>query len=380
LSKDYKVRGARVKLLPVSSVENVKDKNRSMEEVLLEVEGLKQELEKERTLLKEVIKQVPSGVIIAEAPSGRFILGNEQAERIWGKPYMPKELPLVRSIMTGEVVINEEIDFPRGDGTHGTQICSSSPICDEEGRIIAGVMTFRDVTERRQVEEALRKAQDGLEECRRSQEQLRASLQEKEILLREIHHRVKNNMAIISSLLTFQSELSDDKKVIEMFNESQNRIMSMALIHEKLYQSESLSKIDLKEYIYDLVNGLIQSYEADTGKIALNLNVEDISLGISSVIPCGLIINELVTNALKYAFPEGKKGEIKVSLCSTNENMIELSVGDNGAGVPEDFDFRKTKSLGLYIVTMLVENQLHGEIKLNRDKGTEFQIKFKGGK
>ncbi len=209
-----------------------------------------------------------------------------------------------------------------------------------------------------------------------SEKQIKESLTEKEVLLREIHHRVKNNMQIISSLLRLQSGYITEKKYMDMFKESQNRIISMSLIHEKLYQSKGLARIDFNEYIRDLVNGLFHSYGV-SGSIALNIDGKDVSLGVDSAIPCGLIINELVTNSLKHAFPEGREGEIRISLRSIEENMIELLVSDNGVCIPEDVDIRKTESLGLHLVTILVENQLHGEINLNRSKGTEFQIKFR---
>ena len=230
-------------------------------------------------------------------------------------------------------------------------------------RVANYIGTITDITERKHAEE-----------------QLKESLREKEILLREIHHRVKNNMQVISSLLMLQEELSEDEKVIEMLKDSQNRIISMALIHEKLYRSENFSRIDLKEYIDDLVSGLFQSYGISEDKVALNINAENVLLGIDSAIPCGLIINELVSNSLKHAFPEDESGEINILIHSTDEDMIELSIGDNGIGIPEDLDFRRTESLGLRIVNVLVENQLHGEITLNRDRGTKFRIKFKGMK
>ena len=228
-------------------------------------------------------------------------------------------------------------------------------------RVANYIGTITDITERKHAEE-----------------QLKESLREKEILLREIHHRVKNNMQVISSLLMLQEELSEDEKVIEMLKDSQNRIISMALIHEKLYRSENFSRIDLKEYIDDLVSGLFQSYGISEDKVALNINAENVLLGIDSAIPCGLIINELVSNSLKHAFPEYESGEINILIHSTDEDMIELSIGDNGIGIPEDLDFRKTESLGLRIVNVLVDNQLHGEITLNRARGTEFKIQFRG--
>ena len=217
-------------------------------------------------------------------------------------------------------------------------------------------------------------------EGKSAEEKIEASLKEKEMLLREIHHRVKNNMQVISSLLWLQSGYITDKKYLEMFRDSQNRITTMSLIHEKLYRSKDLSKIEFNEYIRDLANGLFQSYGVKSGSIELIINVENVSLGIDHAIPCGLIINELITNSLKYAFPENKKGEIKVSLHLINENMVELAVSDNGMGIPCNVDFRKTESLGLRLVTILAENQLQGKIDLDRSRGTEFKIKFNGGK
>jgi PAS domain S-box-containing protein len=242
-----------------------------------------------------------------------------------------------------------------------------------------GIEVFsRDVTERKRAEEALRKAHDELElRVQDRTARLKESLEEKEIMLREIHHRVKNNMQVISGLLILQEEYSNDEKISEMIKESQNRIASMALIHEKLYRSESLSKIDFKEYIDDLVSGLFESYGFTESRIGLKANAENIFMGIDIAIPVGLIINELVSNSLKHAFPEGKKGEIEISLSSIGEYMIELLVQDNGVGIPEGVDFRNTESLGLHIVNILVENQLHGEITMNNDNGTEFRIRFR---
>jgi len=230
------------------------------------------------------------------------------------------------------------------------------------GKYILGrVWSFRDITEQR-----------------RSEDKIRKSLDEKEVLLKEIHHRVKNNMQIVSSLLDHQTQHIKDKNVIEIFTESQNRIASMALVHEKLYQSKDLAKIDFYDYINDLVANLFQSYVENSGKIKLNMKIENIQLDIDLAIPCGLIINELVTNSLKYAFPDGRNGEIKIVFRKTDENMLELVISDNGIGIPLDLDFRKTGSLGLHLVTILAENQLHGKINLYRNEGTEFRIEFKG--
>ena len=210
------------------------------------------------------------------------------------------------------------------------------------------------------------------------EEQLKVSLKEKEVLLREIHHRVKNNLQVISSLLSIQSHHISGKENIEIFRASQDRVKSMALIHEKLYQSRDLARINSREYIQALVNGLYRSYSTSPEKVDLELDVEDISLAVDCAIPCGLILNELVSNSLKHAFPNGREGKIRVVLRSVNQNDIELLVSDNGVGLPENLDIRKTKSLGLHLVTILAEDQLQGEIKLNKSEGTEFRIKLRG--
>ncbi len=216
-----------------------------------------------------------------------------------------------------------------------------------------------------------------IEQRKRAQELINNSLKEKEALLREIHHRVKNNMQIISSLLRLESSSLKDKKSIDMYKDIQNRIITMSLIHEKLYNSGDLARIDIKDYIRDLVTGLFETYGFITGKVALKIDAENVSLGINPAIPCGLIINEIVSNSLKYAFPGEKTGEIKINLRSIEGNYIELIVSDNGIGLPKDMDINKTDSWGLRLVSILAEKQLQGELSLNRNNGTEFKIKFK---
>ena len=201
-------------------------------------------------------------------------------------------------------------------------------------------------------------------ERKKAESQLKASLGEKEVLLKEIHHRVKNNLQIISSLLNLQAGYLQDNQAIELFQVSQSRIESMALIHEKLYQSKDLAQINLAEYIQDLVDSLFCSYEVRLKAIAVKLNIDDILVNLDTAIPCGLIINELVLNSLKHAFPSGKPGEIYISgMTSDSDNKFILIVGDNGIGLPPDFDFRNTESLGLQLVNILA-NQLEGTIAI----------------
>lgn len=208
-----------------------------------------------------------------------------------------------------------------------------------------------------------------------SEKKIKESLEEKEVLLREIHHRVKNNMQVVSSLLTLQSENIKDEKYRNIFIDSQNRIQAMALIHQKLYQSESLAQINLKEYIDGIVSNIFESY-GQKSNIKFEMNIENIQINIDHAVPCGLIINEIVTNSFKYAFPDGRLGIIKISVKS-NDADIQISISDNGIGIPKDLDIRTTKSLGLKLITGLAESQLHGQIILNRESGTEFQVNFR---
>jgi len=203
------------------------------------------------------------------------------------------------------------------------------------------------------------------------------SLQEKELLLREIHHRVKNNLQVISSLLSLQSRSSKDEQAIEMAKESQNRIKVMALIHEKLYSSKGFANVEFNDYIKNLVNDLFASYRVSASRISLKMEIEDISLGIDTAIPTGLIINELVTNCLKYAFTKDNDGEIRISLRSLDDGQNELIVSDNGVGIPENLDIKNAESLGLRMITNLTERSLHGNVSIKRSKGTEFRIIFK---
>lgn len=206
------------------------------------------------------------------------------------------------------------------------------------------------------------------------EKQIKQSLNEKDVLLKEIHHRVKNNMQVISSLLNLQSRYIEDKNAFRVFKESQNRIKSMALIHEKLYQSEDLTKIDFSEYLRSLTFHLFHSYSVDQSTIGLSINSENVLFDIETSIPCGLIINEILSNSLKYAFPDGREGVINIDLHLKGEKYV-LIISDNGIGFPENLDFKDTETLGLRLVNILV-NQINGVITLDKSGGTSFKIEF----
>jgi PAS domain S-box-containing protein len=229
---------------------------------------------------------------------------------------------------------------------------------DSDNQHIGIEGSLRDITERKEMEM-----------------ELVESLEEKEMLLKEIHHRVKNNLMVISSLLNLQSRYIKDKDDLDMFRQSQNRANSMALIHERLYRSTDLKRIDFGEYIETLSSDLYNTYAADPTILKLNVDVENLMLDINTSIPLGLILNELLSNAMKHAFPDKMKGEINVSFYITDDTYV-LKISDNGIGLPDDFDIFQSDSLGLKLVTSLT-NQIDGNIEINRDGLTEFKITFK---
>lgn len=229
----------------------------------------------------------------------------------------------------------------------------------QENNRVSAVGTLQDITSRKQ-----------------SEELVKASLKEKEVLLREVHHRVKNNMQVISSLLNMQSRNLTEAKVVTMFEASINRIKSMAFVHDKLYQTEGLSRISVRDYIEQLSGHLLSTYSVGSN-ISLDINVDPLTLGIDTVMPLGILINELVTNSLKHAFPEKGPGKIGISLKNDNGHGLVLTVSDNGIGFPADLDHMDTQSMGMQLVVTLVE-QLDGTMELNRSNGTEFRIIFRG--
>jgi two-component sensor histidine kinase/GAF domain-containing protein len=218
-------------------------------------------------------------------------------------------------------------------------------------------------------------AQQELAERRRAEEEVKASLREKEVMLKEIHHRVKNNLQVVASLLNLQAGTIKDPKVVEALRESQSRVRSMALIHEKLYQSKDLAHVDFDGYVRNLCSYLFRSYAVNADRVGFRVDVHDVFLGIDRAIPCGLIINELVSNSLKYAFPEGRRGQVQVELHPENQHEVALRVCDDGVGLAPQFDFRNMESLGLQLVNTLT-NQLSGIIELDRRGGTAFRIIF----
>lgn len=279
----------------------------------------------------------------------------------WIDHIHPEDVSIVLAHLTRLPDVGEltcEYRFLHQDGSYRWLRDGMKLLRDRHGQPVEVIGSVVDISDRKWAEN-----------------QIRESLQEKEVMLKEIHHRVKNNLQVISSLLKLQAGYIKDDRILEVFKESQNRVRAMALIHEKLYQSDDLAKTDFAEYIHSLVHDLFRSYSINSRAIQLKLNVEDVRLSIDTAIPCGLIINELVSNSLKYAFSDQKSGKIEISLQAQGNDYYQLIVQDNGDGFPTNLDFRNTKSLGLQLVCNLTK-QLHGEIQLNCEAGARFIISF----
>ena len=260
-------------------------------------------------------------------------------------------------VLQGESTSTEYRIF-RPDGTIRWLCDRAFPIYDESGKVYRITGICEDISDRKFTES-----------------RIQAALREKEILLKEIHHRVKNNMQVVSSLLQLQAQYIEDEQTLALFEESQTRIHSMALIHEQLYQSENLDRIDLPIYVENLVANLYQSFGCCNTSIQFNLNIDPIYLNIETAIPCGLIINELVSNSLKYAFTQNLVGEININFNEINPQQFHLSIQDNGSGFPTGFDVENTETLGVRLVRMLT-HQLDGTLVIDSQCGTCYHITF----
>lgn len=208
-----------------------------------------------------------------------------------------------------------------------------------------------------------------------ARETIRTSLREKEDLLKTIHHRVKNNLQVVCSLLGLQSRALAEPEVRKIFQESLDRVHSMALLHESLYQSQSSSQIDFPAYVRQLATHLFQSYGVSLERIRLRTDLDKMYLNLDAAVPCGLIINELVSNSLKYAFPEGRTGELRIELRQRSDGTARLVISDDGVGLRADVDWVNTRSLGLRLVRTLAE-QLGAKIELLSNAGTQVQLAF----
>jgi PAS domain S-box-containing protein len=330
------------------------------------------ECDKQRRMLQTVMDSMPDFITFKDRDSnflmcskafldflgisegeavGRSDLNFFSPEDAWAFRY--EEMQVME---TGQTLITEH----RTEGSWGIRWDEviKVPLYDEQGRMMGVLSTARDITDRKKAEE-----------------DIKTSLREKEILLKEVHHRVKNNLQVISSLLALQTDYVDDPEIRAVFQESRDRVRSMAMVHERLYQSPDLSGIDPEDYINSLVLHLFRAYGASGRGIRQRTDVDKVKLSLDTAIPCGLIINELVSNSLKHAFRNGEEGIISISLRKHGAHKWRLVVSDNGVGLPDSDNWMNSQSLGLQLVVMLV-NQLEGTMQLDIQNGTTFQVIF----
>ncbi|MEG4808732.1 PAS domain S-box protein [Microcoleus sp. F8-D3] len=324
---------------------------------------------------RQLAENIQDSVWLMSAEFTDLLYLSPAYEQIWGRSreelyanplkmmewVHPEDKHLLQQAM-GRVLQGEsthtEYRFFRPDGTIRWLCDRAFPIYDESGKIyrIAGIA--EDISDRKFTEA-----------------RIQAALREKEVLIKEIHHRVKNNMQVISSLLQLQAQYIEDEPTLALFEESQTRIHSMALIHEQLYQSEHLDRIDLPLYVENLVANLYQSFGCGNTAIQFNLNLDPIYLNIETAIPCGLIINEVVSNSLKYAFSKSLAGEINIEFTELNSQQLQLIIQDNGSGFPAGFDADNAETLGLRLVRMLAY-QLEASIAIDSQRGICYTLIF----
>jgi PAS domain S-box-containing protein len=357
--------------------------------------ALRESEEKYRMLSEQSlagIQIIKDGRLIFVNDGWSRIVGCSREEALaWGKEEFVKIVhPDDRGFFQGQVSkkqagISEgalpvyDCRFLSRDGATKWVLIHSKAIWFADGLAIVGVVV--DITDRKLAEQALaeanRRLKAGEERLMAANQELSSANRDKEVLLKEIHHRVKNNLQVISSLLKLQLGHVQDALASAVIRECQNRIKSIAIVHEKLYQSGNLANIDLGEYIRSLINHLFRTFLVEPDSIRTRLEVEHVALNVDQAIPCCLIINELVTNALKYAFPGNQTGEIAIRLKSEDAPLCILEVSDNGIGFPLSVDFRNSSSLGMQLVMTFVE-QLKGTISLDARRGTSFTIRFAG--
>ena len=299
---------------------------------------------------------------------GCRILGYDQGELIgknWFETCLPPQIrhdisEVHKQLVEGKIEAVEYYENPVLTSKGEVRLIAwhNAYIRNERGEIVGALSSGQDITEKKQAEN-----------------EIKNSLKKKEILLKEVYHRVKNNMAVISSLLNLQAEKFAALPVLNAFRDSRHRIRSMALVHEKLYQAKDLSKIEFSQYIKELSQQVSRSNEFQGARISVKVKADNIKLGIDTAIPCGLIINELLTNAFKYAFPIDRTGKIHIQMKLVENKYYNLIIGDNGVGLPGHIDVQKPSTFGLNLVYLLTQ-QLEGRVEAQREKGTRFIITF----
>jgi len=344
--------------------------SRDITERKLMEETLRESEEKYRTIVEESFDGLfitsPEGKIIDMNKKGVMMFGYDTKEEILSLDLErdvyanPSDRKRILLLVNTQGSAEYEVVVKKKNGETMITHCSMTAVKDQSGVITSYRGIIRDISERK-----------------RAEAQLHASLREKELLLRELHHRVKNNMQVISGLLDLPAALSGNQERRKMFHDSQSRIHAMSLVHEKLYGSKDFARIDLVGYVNTLSQDLFQTYKINPGKIDLIIQTDgDVYVDINKAIPCGLILNELISNALKHAFPGDRHGELQIIIRETKNTEIEIIVRDNGLGLPDEVDIHQPGSVGLHLVNGLVKNQIDGQIEIRRNAGTEIWIKF----
>ena len=269
-----------------------------------------------------------------------------------------------------------EYRLRRADGQYRWILDTGIPRFEPDGRFAGFIGSCIDITEIREARDLLRRSNDELEaRVHERTAALTASLKEKEVLLREVHHRVKNNLQLVSSLLNMQGRQIADPRFRAALDECQSRVQAIALIHERLYQSRDLANVPFADYVRSLAASVFHATGVSPTRIALDVEIDDITLPVDRAIPCGLILNELMTNALKHAFPDGREGRVGIAIKRLGDARLALIIADDGVGLPAELDIQNTHTLGLELVCTLSE-QLEGMLHVDRQQGTSFRLEF----
>ena len=370
----------------------VQAKNEELQSQAEELRAQTLDLEAERARLRAIIDSAPEAILVADE-RGDVVLANPAAAHLFAAPvhgasgleyygqvaryrpdhtsYQPHERPCFRAAVHRETQRDLPIALLWPDGQWRDVQVNAAPILDSHGQGHGAVAVYQDITERKQAEAQREAALAALQ----------AALAEKEVLMREIYHRVKNNVQALIYLIEMQAEESPDEASRQLLHELQERARTLALVHEKLYQSQNLAQIDFGDYLYDLVDNLSRAF--GTGRpIVWRIDAAGLPLGVDTAIPCGLIVSELLTNALKYAFPAGAPCAEQGTDCiisvesRVDGDQITLIVSDNGVGLPPGVDWSTTRTLGLQLVNILARHQLGGQVEVDRRAGTTFKITF----
>ena len=335
---------------------------------------------------RRLLEKLPAGAYTCDA-EGLITYFNPQAVEVWGRapalndpvdrfcgsfklfatdgaPIAHDQCWMALALTRNEAYNGHEIVIERPNGQRLTVLAYANPIHDTSGTLLGAVNVLVDISDRQRMEMALRE----------HEARLTVALREKEVLLKEFHHRVKNNLQVICSLLNLQGDLIEDAALRMRFREGEQRIQTMALIHETLYQISDMASFHLAPYVQRLGDALLHAYGGEAGRVTLTTHLEVLALPLDSAVPCGLILHELLSNALN-CLPQGQEGTITLDLRAEPDHHVTLRVADTGVGVPDGFDVRQSDSLGLQLVGMLTE-QLGGTLTVARHGGTAFTLTF----